>query len=392
MLAAMKQQLLLTLLATSPLLAAGQTPITLTQANFPVGGPTTERTQAVAPATVALPQRGANRSWDYSSLLPRIGTTPVTRQYLASANAALPGATRYYEARLNFGAAFTLSSNQHEGATASGWHYYGVEVPYQRHSLTTTTGGANDSITFPRQTHAITPRPSLLAFPASYPQHFTNAFYRLVTDYRLKVAAFGLNNVPGQYVQRITSQADSVVGWGTLRLPTAPNTRVQVLLVRRETTEVDSIYLGGAPAQPILLGAFGFTQGQTFRLVEWAFYRETSAQPLLTIYETPSSGQVTGAFYSLEAIGLSNRAAAGRLTALAVAPQPVAEALTVQAGGLQGEELQAEVHDLAGRRVAAAPLTVGTGSTLLQGLPGGLYLLRLRSRQGEETLLRVEKQ
>lgn len=387
----MKTTLLLTLLTASPLLAPAQAPLVLTAANFPVNPTATERSQTASLSGVVPPVRGANRSWDYSLLTP--GAGPTTRQYTAGTPAGLPGATRFYPALLNFGA-FALVSNQYEGSSATGWYDAGFQIPYQRFWVGAATGGANDSLIFAAQAKAYAPRPVNLPFPASYEQRFTNSLYRGITDYRLKVSAFGLNNTPGQYVQRASFQADSVVGWGTLRIPAAggaPSNPVRVLLVRQERTQVDSIYLGGAPAPPALLAAFGFTQGLSSRNVTWTFYRENSAQPVLTIFQDPATGRVTNARYSLEAnIGLGTRA--GRLAELAVAPQPATETLTLHGAGLPGEVLQAELRDLSGRCVAAGALTVGVPGPLLRGLPGGLYLLQLRSARGEASVLRVVKQ
>jgi hypothetical protein len=392
----MRTPLLATLFIAGPLLTLGQAPIVLNQANFPVPAAAAERSQSATITGISLPLRGANRTWDYSSLTPRSGISPFTLQYTASTNAALPGASRYYQSQFGFGAAFSLQTRQYEAAGATGLFRAGFEVPRQQFSVGAATGNPNDSITFPLQTQALQPRPATLPFPATYPLRFTNAFYRSATNYRLKVVAFGLNNTPGQFIQRVTSAADSVVGWGTLRIPTATGASnpVRVLLVRQQTTEVDSFYLAGAPAPAVLLAAFGFTQGQTIVGSAWRFYREGSSQPVLSFFQNPSTGQLTSITYSLETnIGLGTRAAqAGRLAGLAVAPQPIGGELRLQADGLPGEVLQAEVRDLTGRRVASGALGVGVASELMRELKAGLYLLHLRSTRGEETVLRVVKE
>jgi hypothetical protein len=389
----MRKNLLTVLLSATPLLTMAQTPLVLTQSNYLVPANAQQPSQEASPAGVALPLRGANRSWNYGSLTPRSGSSPSTLQYTAGTNAALPGSSRYYTARISFGSAFTLMSNQYEALDATGHYKVGFEVPRQQYSIGSATFNPNDSISFARQTQAYAARSANLVFPATYNQRFTNAFYRTTTNYRLKVAAFGLNNVPGQYVQRVTPVADSVVGWGTLRIPTASGASnpVRVLLVRQQSMQVDSIYLGGAPAPTPLLAAFGFTQGQISEGIAWRFYRENSSQPVLTIYQSPSSGQINGVVYSLEAnIGLGTRAAqAGRLAHLAVAPQPLADELRLQADGLPGEVLQAELRDLSGRSVAAGTLTIGQPSPLTRGLAPGLYLLHLTSTRNEQTVLQV---
>ena len=168
---------------------------------------------------------------------------------------------------------------------------------------------------------------------------------RVVTSSNITVQSYALNQAPLLYVQRITT-LDSVVGWGTLRIPVAGNPSgsapIPVLLERRSFVEQDSFYLNGQPAPAALLNALGQTQGVTSSTYRQRFFRQNAAQPVLNIaYADSRYATPTGAAYSDEqSIPLGTQAArtvtGGGLLAWpnpAVAGQPLQFALAASTPG-----------------------------------------------------------
>ncbi len=370
-------------LVAGHLAAFAQTPITITQAQFTATGNTIDRYQPAATTGLTNPGTGPNQSWDYRSLTPQgavvagtytnVGTSPL-----------FAGTVRTYN--FNSGPLGVLTT-AYEGFDLAGFGQLGSFIVPQTFSLTATTGGANDVITVPLQTLVV--QTLQVPLPMTSTTR-TGRTKRVVTRSNITVQSYALNQAPLLYVQRITT-LDSVVGWGTLRIPVAGNSSgsapIPVLLERRSFVEQDSFYLNGQPAPAQLLTALGQTQGTTSSTYRQRFFRQNAAQPVLTIayadnrYATP-----TGAAYSAEqSIPLGTQAArtvtGGGLLAWpnpAVAGQPLQFALAASA---PGQPLRICLRDGTGRVVARLAGANGQ-STTLPGLPAGLYLAEAETADG----------
>jgi hypothetical protein len=58
---------------------------------------------------------------------------------------------------------------------------------------------------------------------------------------------------------------------------------MEVLQIKVTETEIDSVFLGGQPAPPTLLDAFGVTQGETQNLTFYVFYKPDFGDFVLSI-------------------------------------------------------------------------------------------------------------
>jgi hypothetical protein len=151
----------------------------------------------------------------------------------------------------------------------------GVFIDEQVYSLQNFTGNAADNITFPFQGYVVNDAPRrVMNFPFTVNSAWSSVSYR-VNDFSIKISAFGLNNVPSQHVY-YTFRSDSIVGNGKLRVhtPDGPSIAYDVLVDQVLQYNVDSFYVGGAPAPAALTNAFGIRQGQVTDLVrQYNFYR-----------------------------------------------------------------------------------------------------------------------
>lgn len=237
-------------------LATAQQPITLTFKNMLMPPTATYIYQGADISGVALPQAGENQTWDYSKLIKNdlfnysFSTTPTS-------NSTYPKAFRSYGNYFYVGE-IPIALGVMEGNTPKGAAELGNHFAAQAFSLLLLTGDPNDSLIIPEQDVIIKPE-TYRAYPLEYGSATTtNSVY--VTNFILNIAAFGLDHVPGQFVQRVRHN-NKVVGWGKFRIPGSDY--VKVLMQRLNVLRTDSVYLGGAPADPLILAAFGITQGQT---------------------------------------------------------------------------------------------------------------------------------
>jgi hypothetical protein len=378
------------LLATG-LTASAQSAITLNQSNFPVLPTTVDvYNQVNNVGGVALPVTGANQAWDYRTL---VSTSQSSGSYSApTATPPFAGTTRTYTYSLPLGP-LSIRGLSAQGLSATGLRYLGYQIPLQRFGLAPVTGSTTDSLVVTAQTVPV--NASIFTFPTTTGT-VNRQSYRTGTTGLLTVGAVGLNRVPLRLVQRIVA-TDSVAGWGTLRVPTTTggSAATPVLLLRRRMVEVDSFYLAGQPAPALLLTALGLQQGAAIRNYSDAFYRANSSQAMAQFYYTAANYQtLQSVSYSREASLLATKpslaAAVGGLSAF---PNPLAGSpLTIAAGNGSRQAVSLTVRDVLGRRQAVAAARTGESTTVLDGLPAGIYLLEVASLDGARSTLRIVRE
>ncbi|MFM2267758.1 MAG: hypothetical protein RL757_1199, partial [Bacteroidota bacterium] len=251
------------LLSSSSLMAQ----ITINRANFAISGSRdSAAVKRLTQAGATLPTIGNNQTWDYSA--QKDSFPNVSRYYyepVASFGAVPPlfsDATYAFNYLTTF-QFFAYPSRAYEKLDATGYAQLGYITQGGKFSLTQISGGATDSIYFSAGAQRYANPWISYKFPMTA-NSVWKSNYKDTSNFQLSIAAFGLNRTPGFRVAKY-NYTDSIVGWGTLKLRNpsggAP-LNFAVLLQQSSGTQVDSFYLGGAPAPATLLAAFGLTQGQ----------------------------------------------------------------------------------------------------------------------------------
>ncbi len=363
-------------LATLPLFAQ----VVIDQSNFTrTAGFVDAGFQASATGVVA-PSHGDNQTWDYSGL---VNANPFSTVWTdASGNTDFPAALNYRDQQLSF-QGFPISAHLYEAVDADGWYDLGRVLEAASYSITTISGGANDVLEFPAQVQEYEGRLNLLDFPVEFEKTWTQS-YTEHTQFNLTVAAFGLNSAPGE-AQRIHTQTRTVVGQGQLIIPDAngnPSGPLDALLIRIERSAVDSTFLGGAPAPPALMSAFGLTQGNTVTEDYYTFYVENFHNTVLNI-NLNAQGGVSTVFYRPTAAELSTSVAdLGRVDAIRTYPNPIVagETLTTALGNRNA--VTVEMVDMTGRIVASSSINeVNVGQARINlpaSLTSGIYSVIVR--------------
>jgi len=378
----MKHLLTLALALGGSTAALAQTPITITPAQYPVTATSNDHYQAVSLTGLTPPTTGANQSWDYRSLT-RTGNPMVDTYDPVGANPPFAGAVRAYDYDI-LGAAAT----QYEGFEAGGFGQLGTTIPAQTLQL----GGGN-VIDVPAQSFPISNVRVPLPMTSTTRLTRTN---RTATRSFWTIPAAGLSQAPMVHVQRIVA-LDSVVGWGTIRIPVAGSTTgsapIPVLLEMRRFVRQDSFYLGGQPAPAALLTGSGLTQGGFYREYRHNFYRQNSPQSLLSIgYSDAAYSVPLAAFVSTEAsLPLGTQAARETGKGLVAWPNPAAVGQPLQftlGSNRAGQPLHISLRDATGRVVAEVTTTNGHPAAL-PTLPAGLYLAEAEAADGTRASRRV---
>jgi hypothetical protein len=251
----------LTTLCLAALALPGFSQITLTQANYPLP-PASVPIQDVSSQVTTNPVMGPNSVWNYSTLTA--GTAATNPFPAVSSDPNFPTAQFLFHNLIKgLTPALGYYFDQYYNITASGAEVVGIHIPAQNYGLGALTGVMTDTlyvldnvITYPANSRPIVKFPATLS--SSWSSNPRNPVNMLLT-----VDSAHLNKTP--LVQAFYyNRADTVVGWGTLKLPpvTGFNTNIPVLQETYVQFCVDSFYLGGSLAPAQLLNSFNITQGQ----------------------------------------------------------------------------------------------------------------------------------
>lgn len=260
--------------------------IILTSASYPASVIGTD-TLKVATTTSALPSFAAmaNGIWDLSIITDSV---PLYYAY------RVPSAT-YQFADSNFYnfASYTYQGNVQSSIVSSGILEYATNVHQAGYSLTAVTSGPTDSLIVSAQSVVYSSPRTKIVFPATNLTTWSSV-YHFDFNFDISVALASLNHAPGK-VRTYTSETDSVIGWGKMRVKNligGVSNWYNVLQVKTVIITVDSFSLQGSFSNPLLstiLGALGLTQGQITKTYEQNYYRPMEVTPFVNVQFTDST-------------------------------------------------------------------------------------------------------
>jgi hypothetical protein len=263
--------------------------ITITAADMPIPTATSNLT-TVTVGTIANPTVSTAATWDYSThtgVPLSLAYLPETDAFFTSAGSDvhLNGQEKYlnstmvyyYDAKIDF--------------SSTGVYENGVDIPQQLYDISAMTGNAGDSLNIPAQRYIMDIPKKIIGFPMTANTSWSSVSRRYA-NFTLTLSAAGLVNAPSQHVY-YTHRKDSIVGWGKMRVYTAagPSIAYDVLMDKTYEYNIDSFFIGGAPAPAAILTGFGITQGQQNELFyKYLFFRKTSFMYLASfVYGTDNT-------------------------------------------------------------------------------------------------------
>lgn len=360
--------------------------VTINQSDFPREASFIDSLHFTNQTGIAVPTEGPNQVWNYSTL--QAGEFRSFEHFDATADPVYTASLNYFQNDLTF-QGFLIESKTYEAIDPVGFFEDGRSITDVTHSITAITGGPNDVLHFigENQFYSSAGLIDEISFPLTYEKTWTNSRNELI-NFQLTVAAYGLNQVPGNR-RRFKTQTSTVVGHGSLTIPKSdgsPSVPVDALLVKVERTNVDSFFLGGAPAPQALLNAFGLVQGTVDVAVFYNFYTPGFAGRVLDIGMS-DTGTAEDAFYRSQAV--NDLTAAINELDLAVAqgfPNPVSagQELTVTLETPIGSGY-VSFTDLAGRQVFQTAFAA-VGNQFQVDIPAatekGLYFYQVLNQKG----------
>jgi|GEM_PF-6736264 len=273
---------------------------------------------------------------------------------------------------------FSVKTVGSYGYTANGFAQTGLYIEKgNRFGLGSFTTNPSDSLKFAQGENVVQFQENI-RFNQSYGSSWGGTS-RAVTNFTLSIAAFGLNNAPGQYIAR-TQHSSRVAGWGEALLPKSITTkRVKALLIVTSITNIDSIYLNGIPAPAPLLSALGVVQGRL--LNDSSYYLYTSGLSYELAVQEFNMGSVSStdinrnANNSTSTVGILDAKAQMNVE---VYPNPVTEGFVNINIPLGGSTFY--ITDMSGKIVRTIMYpTAGLQTVALSDLNPGVYILNLNT-------------
>ncbi len=370
-----------TLSALSLMVLAANAQITLNQAGYAAWTPGTSTFRGVTNFT-ATPANGG--SWDLSGAT--YGSA-FTQTRTALTMPGLPQVT-FGEASVYGSGTFSYATSVGEGITVDGYQRFGESLDRQAIPLGSLTGDTDDSLVFNAQVVTYSAPRTIIAFPATANSTWSSD-YNFQTDFAITLGMYMLNNAPcarRTYVER----ADSVKGWGTMRvndLNGKVSKDLDVLAVEATIKVKDSFFLNSTPAPAPMLSAFGLTQGQIETTYYTYYYRDGEIDPLLTIeYDDASRSTIASSYAHADRLPLSIKDFKLN-NSIKLYPNPSVNGnINIEANELNDGNWSYDVINIAGQKVAAGQLQVAGGKvsiSIANYAPGTHYLTLSKNGVGQ---------
>jgi hypothetical protein len=230
---------------------------------------------------VKIPATGNNQTWDYTELSGNdLYSASIT--YAAANSSFFSAARRKISFVFPLGESFLVQETGFESDDITAYQRLGRSIDRQAFSIGELSGFPTDSLIITQQDVLDEGLLSFVAYPCKTSSSWSTSA-RASTAFQLSFVAFGLDHTPGEFIQRQTLTR-TVVGSGKMRIPfgNEKSKFINVLMVKSVLTTIDSVYLGGAPAPPEIIAAFGLTQGEELDDYGYFFIRAGIDEPLIS--------------------------------------------------------------------------------------------------------------
>lgn len=275
----------------------------------------------MATAGLSAPEEGADMTWDFSA--QALTSSFTYTKSAISGDPTFPEANLIEQYDESFLGLTDIPVVFYERLDDNGFGTLGRISPSAKLPLQTITGGPTDTITLVESVSIYEETNYYVKFPFSYGDSWQNNI-SIVSNFRMTVAAFGLDNTPASQMTSFNTES-SVVGYGTLILPNpdgSGSVSMDALLIRADRVKVDSFFLAGQPAPPVMLSVLGLQQGAISMRSTYQFYAKGLIRSALAM--NVSNGQVNSAGISDDVKGLvsSSRFIAPDVADLRMFPNP----------------------------------------------------------------------
>lgn len=362
----------------------GQITITHQDIRIPLT-PDTAKGQEAIGAGLPVPGTGANQQWNYSALLPAAQVDFVLDS--ADGNPNFLSATAKLKRQDFIGPQPLNGFYDYYQHNSSGFYFMGTEIDSGTYNISGLTGGPGDELTV-LSSHVNYGQTVLrYKLPLSMGTSWTNT-YEANIDFTVIVQFLSLLDDTAQLKRFITEDYE-VVGWGQVDLPLNHGLH-DGLLLKIQRKQIDSLFLNGSPADPLLLIGVGLSQGAVTKTSEYELLVPGLNRSAITFIMDTAFAYVNWAHMSTLApsgVGLAEH----ELQQANTFPNPTSGEVVFSCNKPTTGDWLITVADLTGKKMIQQKLnSVGVVETPLM-LPdaSGVYILSVSNEEG--ALLYTEK-
>ena len=349
----------------------------ITKADFQLKANYESQWYESAQPDLEAPAVGENQIWDLSNL--DVQLVYNTEFFDASGDDFYKDAINYQNTRYALND-FLFESTDFYAIDDEGYAKIGRRLAETDFSITELTGGSTDNLKIVGGNSPFEGRWDYIKFPLKYEDSWTFNF-KMPTNYELTIESYELKDTPGLFMNHITESRE-VVGSGELTMPNKDGgvMTIDALLIKVERTVIDSVFLGGQPAPPQLMAAFGLLQGGIATRETYVFYSAGYGESVASYDIT--DGNIT--YKSLTEI--TSSVETEELNTLNVYPNPVKIGSSIAVDNTNNNISSISIVDQTGKIVYSnefANLNANITLEIPNTLTTGVYLLQSNNRQGE---------
>lgn len=340
--------------------------------------------------SLAMPSTSATQgqSWNYS--LP-FGIDSITQFEPYDNNPNFPDA----EAMIQYQTA--LSDAVIEGAVAyykknaTGYYFLGIETDVETFELGSVTGQPNDTLKILNTVNYFGDDAPIVKYPLNMGSAWSSEVDANI-DFELTVQAFNLEDEPGSWKRTIITH-DTVVSFGTLTTQLPGYINAPAILAEHSVTTIDSFFVGGQPANALLLSFFNLTQGEVVESKMLQVYTQGSGQAqrrptTINFYLNQAGNEIEGGDYTNDAYFSTSVVNHTNNLDVLVYPNPVTNgSLFLDRKGDYKEAYNLTLVDMSGKMHLQHqwPSTDKQFEVDMTALPSGIFTLVLESGQVRKT-------
>ncbi|MBL7814533.1 MAG: T9SS type A sorting domain-containing protein [Saprospiraceae bacterium] len=365
--------------------------ITIYRADYTVSGVVSDNSIYRDIGTIGLniPQRGAGRIYDYTSIKDTITTTNQVNTPAAAASlpALFKDATFLFRPRPTFGP-YSMIDSQFLKLDTTGYYLLGYSRASTQVSISAQTGSTGDSLEFLPRTKRFTNPPFLIKFPM-----MSTTVSKILTidtvPYKIKWVSAGYPTAtPATHVRRLEYTTE-VIGWGTLRMRSSivgnPNLEFGVLFERYAELRLDSFFINNTPMPKRILDSFRLVQAAKDTAITYNLRGIGFKRGILQFRMSKEEAFITGANRVIEpSMNLlsDTKDLVSNDVVLTIFPNPITEGVNLEFEKKSNEDWQAVIFNEVGQIIDIQTITSSQGKVvhsvaLNKSLPTGTYFVNI---------------
>jgi hypothetical protein len=347
------------------------------------------RITSTGATAVPTPKPGTNQVWNYGKqVLQEAGTFT----YFKYSEPVIPALTHIdIDNFENVTAALGINYDDLLSLNTNGFQIIGRNYLDQHFGIGALTGAVTDSFIVPEQYILYKSPITIMKFPMTMGTNWTSDATRQYNA-KLTIGAFGVKNA--NFVKRSREmRKDSVVGWGDVTVPIGgkPSEAFRCLMVHRNITVIDSIFLDGKPAPAALMQAFGLVQGKQTLTSRKVFWRAKELYPTAIFRYNGSNFTNYFDFIANQhgnLVGINDFEFTD-MSALTLSPNPTSDN-RFQFTPTKAEPMIVTISDISGKILLTTSLAASNAAIQIElpnAMPTGLCLVRVDYQTSKTSVL-----